>query len=36
LKWYQLGGIPVTDRVAFLLWLVVYLIGLIVGIVFGM
>jgi len=36
LKWYQLGGIPVTDRVAFLLWFVVYVIGLICGIVFGM
>jgi|GEM_PF-1858889 len=36
MKWYQMGGIPVTERVAFLLWFVAYLIGVILGIVFGM
>ncbi len=36
IKWYQLGGLPITDRVAFLLWFVAHVIGLVLGIVFGM
>ncbi len=35
-RWYQIGTLPITDRVAFLLWFIAYLIGLIAGIVFGM